>query len=129
VLLLPAACTTAMPEAIRLSTDASRAGVTHGSSQPRLMLTTAGRTALALIHSSPAMIPSVEPSVAQSRMRTAWTVASRATPYLDPTAVPATCVPWPLQSPGVASLSTMSTPAPTRPVNSWCEALIPESTT
>ena len=46
----------------------------------------------------PAMTPEVEPLPLQFSTRTATRLTPLATPYVEPPTVPATCVPWPLQS-------------------------------
>jgi hypothetical protein len=62
------------------------------------MLATAGLTWFARTQSTPAMTPELLPEPVQPSTRTGWTVALSAMPYVVPAAVPATWVPWPLQS-------------------------------
>jgi hypothetical protein len=50
-----------------------------------------------------------------------------ATPYVVPPVVPATCVPWPLQSFVPFPSPTKSAPLPILPLNSWCDARTPVS--
>jgi hypothetical protein len=68
---------------------------------PRLRFATAGvpATWFAAAQSNPAMTPDMLPDPLQSRTRTATGVAPFATPWVLPARVPATWVPWPLQSP------------------------------
>ena len=75
----------------------------------------------------PAITPEFEPEPWQSSTRTAWSVTCLATPYVVPPTVPATCVPWPLQSFVPFPSPTKSAPLPTRPANSWCVARMPVS--
>jgi hypothetical protein len=44
------------------------------------------------------MTPEVKPEPLQLSTRTTRSIALFATPYVEPPMVPATCVPWPLQS-------------------------------
>ena len=62
------------------------------------MLATAGLAALLATQSMPAMTPELVPEPAQSSTRTGTSVTAFATPYVEPPTVPATWVPWPLQS-------------------------------
>ncbi len=62
------------------------------------MLATAGLMWLARTQSMPAMMPLVAPLPLQSSTRTARSAAALAIPYVAPPRVPATWVPWPLQS-------------------------------
>ena len=64
------------------------------------MLATAGAPAawFWVTQSTPAMTPELEPLPLQSSTRTATRRTSWATPYVSPPTVPATWVPWPLQS-------------------------------
>ena len=93
------------------------------------MFATAGLTWFWVTQSTPAITPVVVPEPLQPRTRTAWIVASLATPYVVPPIVPATWVPWPLQS--VVPLPSLIAVKPllTRPVNSWCDASSPVSIT
>jgi hypothetical protein len=95
---------------------------------PRLMFATAGFRALAVTQSMPAMTPDVEPDPSQPSTRTATRRTAFATPYLAPPTVPATWVPWPLQSPVLPS-PTVFAPAVARPPNSPCVSRMPESMT
>ena len=65
---------------------------------PRLRLATAGFTWLARTQSTPVITPELVPEPSQPSTRTGWTTALSAMPYVAPAAVPATCVPCPLQS-------------------------------
>ena len=67
---------------------------------PRLMLATAGCPAWwsPVTQSIPATTCEVRPLPRQSSTFTATRLTDLATPYLVPPMVPATCVPWPLQS-------------------------------
>src|SRR2546423_13784768 len=94
-LLLPAATATNTPELARLFTAVFSE---LENPPPRLMLATAGWMALVASQLRPVMIPEVEPEPEQSRTRTARRSAALATPYCAPPTVPATWVPWPLQS-------------------------------
>jgi hypothetical protein len=64
------------------------------------MFATAGAPAawLEVTQSTPAITPEVEPDPLQSSTRTGRMVTCLATPYVVPPTVPATWVPWPLQS-------------------------------
>ena len=62
------------------------------------MLATAGLTWSTRTRSMPAMMPLVAPLPEQSSTRTPRSEAPLATPYVAPPIVPATWVPWPLQS-------------------------------
>ena len=91
------------------------------------MFATEGETWLDVTQSTPAITPEVEPEPEQSRTRTAWRVTCLATPYVVPPVVPATWVPWPLQSLVPFPSPTKSVPLPTLPVNCWCVARMPVS--
>ena len=93
------------------------------------MLATAGGRACAVTQSMPAMIAEYDPLPPQSSTRTATSLTSLATPYVEPPIVPATCVPCPLQSLATASLSTKSQPLRARPPNSWWLIRMPVSST
>src|SRR5690349_17651875 len=112
VLSLPAATAYVTPDAIEFLTAVSSV---LPAGPPRLMLATAGRTACAVTQFTPAMICEYEPAPVQSSTRTATRLTALATPYVLPPTVPATCVPWPLQSFATASLSTKSYPLLARP--------------
>jgi hypothetical protein len=93
------------------------------------MLATAGAPAAwwEVTQSTPAMTPEVDPLPAQSRTRTGRSVTCLATPYVEPPTVPATWVPWPLQS-LVPRPSLMAVkPDCTRPPNSLWPARMPVS--
>ena len=91
------------------------------------MLATAGLMALARTQSTPAMMPLIEPLPAQSSTRTPRSAEDLARPYVAPPMVPATWVPWPLQSwplPPNASYTFCA-----RPPKSACEVAMPVSMT
>jgi hypothetical protein len=99
---------------------------------PRDMLATAGlRDGVAwtslVTQSMPAITPAKVPEPAQFRTRTATSFTSFATPYLVPPTVPATWVPWPLQSVESSSLSTVSRPWTARPAKSLWVVRMPVS--
>ena len=89
------------------------------------MFATDGVARLAVTQSTPAMTPAVVPLPAQSSTLTATSLTPLATPYCEPPTVPATCVPWPLQS--VLLVSTVSRPQVARPPKSWCVIRMPVS--
>ncbi len=94
---LPAATTTVTPALVR---DRTAASILALAPPPRLIFAIAGSPGwlevwFDAIQSRPAMTPDVEPDPEHDRTRTPTTVASFATPYVVPTAVPATWVPWP----------------------------------
>ena len=72
------------------------------------MFATAGLTRLLRTQFTPAMTPEFEPEPEQLSTRTGWSVTPFATPYVLPPMVPATCVPWPLQSFPLPPLVTAS---------------------
>ena len=80
-----------------------------------------------MTQSTPAMTPVVVPDPWQSRTRTACSVTCFARPYVVPPVVPATCVPWPLQSFVPFPSLTAVKPFPILPANSWWLARIPVS--
>ena len=94
---LPAATAKDTPSAMPFCTAASSV---IEMPPPRLMLATAGVPAawLPTTQLTPAMTPDVEPEPEQLRTRTGTRLTPLATPYVLPPTVPATCVPWPLQS-------------------------------
>ena len=96
---------------------------------PRLMLATAGLTALAVTQSTPAMTWSKVPEPAQLSTRTPTSWTPLATPKELPPTVPATCVPCPWQSSASASLSMKSKPWLARPPKSVCVIRMPVSMT
>jgi hypothetical protein len=67
---------------------------------PRLMFATARSPGSwsAVTQSTPLMTPEMVPEPVQPSTRTETSLAPLATPYLLPPIVPATWVPWPLQS-------------------------------
>lgn len=91
------------------------------------MFATEGPFALEETQSMPATMPAVEPVPSQPSTRTGTTSAPLATPYREPAVVPATCVPWPLQSLLPRPSSTAVTPGSMRPRNSEWEARTPVS--
>jgi hypothetical protein len=92
---LPAARAYETPELIEEATALSSAVLTP---PPRLMLATAGFTAFWVTQLTPAMTPALVPLPEQLSTRTPTSLTAFATPYVLPPTVPATCVPWPLQS-------------------------------
>ena len=122
---LPAAMAYETPELIELLTAVSSAEL---APPPRLMFATERpATRFDVTQSTPAITPEFDPEPWQLRTRTACSVTCLATPYVVPPVVPATCVPWPLQSFVPCPSPTKSAPLPTRPVNCWCVARIPVS--
>src|SRR5262245_62001800 len=85
----------ATPELIMLLTAVSTDVL---APPPRLMFATAGCAWLAVTQSTPAMTPDQVPLPSQPSTRTATRLTAFATPYVAPPTVPATWVPWPLQS-------------------------------
>src|SRR5688500_2643737 len=65
---------------------------------PRDMFATAGLMRFTRTQSTPAMIAEYEPEPEQFNTRMPRSSAPLAMPYVLPPMVPATCVPWPLQS-------------------------------
>ncbi len=126
---LPAAATKVIPEATTRRTAASRARLRL---PPMLMLATAGlrgaRAASRTTQSRPLIMADRRPSPRQSATFTATRETPLATPNVFPPTVPATCVPWPLQSREL-SRNTALCPARARPPNSWWRVLIPVSRT
>ncbi len=98
LLLLPAAMAKTTPSAIALRTAVST--VALAPEPPRLMLATAGAPAawLPATQSMPAATPAKLPEPWQLSTLTAVNATPLATPYCEPPMVPATWVPWPLQS-------------------------------
>jgi hypothetical protein len=92
------------------------------------MFATAGWPAwwLAVTQSTPASTPENEPLPAQLSTLTATSLTPLATPYWEPPTVPATCVPWPLQSVLVPS-PVVLVPHVARPPKSWWEVRMPVS--
>ncbi len=103
------------PEAIDLVTAPSRVAL---PGPLKLMFATAGLTALRVTQFTPATACDTVPLPRQPSTRTEWMRAPLATPWRVPAAIPATCVPCPLQSvagpPGV----TASNPVNARPPKS-----------
>src|SRR5512133_3772028 len=122
---LPAATAYGTPLAMEFATAWSSA---VEAPPPRLMLATAGFTALAVTQSMPAMTPDVVPLPEQLSTRTATSVTPFATPYVAPPTVPDTCVPCPLQSTPFWPSPTASKPTEARPPNSLCDVRMPVST-
>src|SRR4051812_35955374 len=94
------------------------------------MLATAGWPAecCAVTQLMPAMTPELVPEPLQLRTRTATIDTLLATPQVLPPIVPATCVPWPLQSSALPP-STASNPELARVPNSLWENRRPVSMT
>ena len=86
---------------------------------PRLMLATAGLTRFAVTQSTPAITPDVDARSAAAQHANANRRTPLATPYVDPPTVPATWVPWPLQSLVFRPSLIASKPTNARPPN--CE--------
>ena len=119
---LPAASAYVMPELIELATALSSVVL---APPPRLMLATAGFTAFEVTQLTPLITPAVVPLPEQLSTLTATRRTPLATPYLVPPTVPATCVPWPLQS--VLLVSTVLVPQVARPPKSLCVVRMPVS--
>ena len=75
------------------------------------------------------MTSATQPEPVQPSTRTGTTVASLATPYMEPASVPETWVPWPTQSWVPRPSSTPEYPAATREPNSNWLATMPVSIT
>ena len=91
---LPAATTTTMPAACAAATAAFTAELLPPPSEREATAVEAPRAAASLTaHSNAAITSLVYPEPEQSRAPTATIVAPLATPYVDPAAVPAQCVP------------------------------------
>lgn len=93
------------------------------------MLATEGPEWCWVTQSMPATTCSVLPEPLSSSTRTATSFAFLATPCAVPAMVPATCVPWPLPSSALSSLSTASKPEVARPPKSLCVVRMPVSMT
>src|SRR5262245_35567276 len=118
---LPAATTTVMPSLVAPATAASTAVF---APPPRLMLSTAGPPVWsAAAQLMPATTSDVHPEPLQSSTRTGTRVTPLATPYFVPPTVPATWVPWPLQSSGLPPIALY--PPRRRPVKSLLVLLMP----
>nr|WP_112232237.1 hypothetical protein [Lentzea atacamensis] len=118
---LDAATTYTTPDAIDLATEVFVVPL-------RLMLATAGFTALAVTQSTPAMSAANVPFAEQSSTRTCTRVTPLALPWRAPPRMPTTCVPCPLQS-SVPVPPIASNPLPTRPPSSSCVLRTPVSRT
>ncbi len=77
----------------------------------------------------PAITPEVDPEPEQLSTRTGTTVAAGATPYVPPATVPATWVPWPLQSLLPFPSEMELNPEVTRPAKSVWSGRTPVSMT
>jgi hypothetical protein len=97
---------------------------------PRLMLATAGAPAAccAVTQSMPAVTPAVVPEPLQFSTFTATRRTPFARPNCVPPIVPATCVPWPLQSVLLPS-PVVLVPHTARPPNVWWVVRMPVSIT
>ena len=73
---------------------------------------------LPVTQSTPAMMALVSVELPQPNTRTATRVTSLAMPYVSPPTMPATWVPWPLQSAVLGDASTVLMPGDTRPLKS-----------
>ena len=124
----PAATTTVIPASTIARTPASSAG---SIPPPRLRLATAGARPLRSCSTAsiPLRISEVVPRPSQRNTLIGTIVTLLATPTLLPPMVPATCVPWPVQSVVPSDWSTEENPVLTRPANSGCVASTPESMT
>src|SRR5690606_3768060 len=121
---LPAATTTVTPALTMRFTAESMA---EEAPPPRLMFATAGRVALFATQSIPAMTPELVPLPWQLSTRTGTRVTCLATPWTVPPTVPATWVPWPLQSLVPRPSLIAVYPAAVRPENCWWVVRIPVS--
>src|SRR5262245_48020666 len=122
VLPLPAATAYVTPAVIELFTAVSSDVLMP---PPRLMFATAGAARCDVTQFTPAITPEMLPDPEQFSTRTANSRAALATPYVDPPTVPATCVPWPLQSSPLPPMLSKATDA--RPPNCVCVTRIPVS--
>jgi hypothetical protein len=121
-LKFPAATTCVTPRTVERAT----ASLTAVLRPPwMLMFATDGPLRLLVTQSMPAMIPDQAPLPLQSRTRTATTFTLLATPHRVPPTVPATCVPWPLQSCPLPPKA--SNPTESRVPNCACVVRIPLS--
>src|ERR671912_1130247 len=93
--VLPAEVARKTPESIIAVSAAASVSL-----QPKFheVFATAGRCAFAVTKSTAAIAPDRLPAPAQLSQRTACRRTFLATPYVSDPIVPATCVPWPLQS-------------------------------
>src|SRR5215204_4119242 len=116
-----------MPSAIDARTAFSR--VELEPVPPRLMLATAGPEVWLLVAQlTPETMPVNEPEPEQLSTLTAIRRTALATPYWLPPMVPATCVPWPLQSVLLPS-PTVLVPQTARPPKVVCVVRMPVSMT
>src|SRR6266545_4452211 len=117
-LLLPAAIAYVTPAEMDRFTAAS---IDALGPPPRLMFATAGLIALRVTQLMPATTLPTLPLPLQSSTRTATSWTRLATPNSAPPTVPATCVPWPLQSsarpPSMASNPLVARPPKVRWLN------------
>src|SRR3989475_3756107 len=125
-LSFPAATARNTPEFQRLVTAWSSAG---DLPPPSDIFATAGVTWFAVTQSTPAITSELRPMPAQPSTRTPCRETALATPYVAAPIVPATWVPWPLQSSPVpaATPSRASYTSSARPPNSGCSVQIPVS--
>src|SRR5688500_11570547 len=93
------------------------------------MFATAGFTRLAVTQLMPLMTPDVDPDPLQLRTRTPRIRTAFATPHFVPPIVPATWVPWPLQSLPLRPSPTVSAAIDARPPKSACARRMPVSIT
>src|SRR5213595_312595 len=121
-LSFPAATARNTPECQRLVTAWSSA---CDLPPPSDMFATAGLTWFADTQSTPAITSELRPMPAQLNTRTPWRETPFATPYVAAPIVPATWVPWPLQSSPVTPRASYTLSA--RPPNSGCSVQIPVS--
>src|SRR5436309_5104674 len=124
------ASTLSFPAATARNTPEFRRFVTAWSSAadlppPSDMFATAGLRWFALTQSTPAITSELSPRPAQLSTRTPCSETAFATPYVAAPMVPATWVPWPLQSSPVRCRASKLLFA--RPPNSGCNVQIPVS--
>src|SRR5689334_1934172 len=120
--VLPADAARKTPELIML-VSAVRSGPSAGQFQEALA--TAGLIAFLVTHSTAAIAEADVPLPAQSSHFTPCNRTLFATPYVVDPIVPATWVPWPMQSVLLESIPLKSKLA--RPPKSGCEGVIPVS--
>jgi hypothetical protein len=82
---------------------------------------------VAVTQSTPAITPAVVPLPLQSSTRIGESFTALATPQVVPPVVPATWVPWPLQSLALPPLVIASNPPTSRPEKSAWSRRIPVS--
>src|SRR6266571_3319564 len=124
------ASTLSFPAATARNTPACQRLVTARSSAddlppPSDMFATAGLTWFAVTQSTPAITSELRPMPAQLSTRTPCSETAFATPNVAAPIVPATWVPWPLQSSPVRCRASKLLFA--RPPNSGCNVQIPVS--